>query len=88
MIRRHRLIEQFLVQTLSMNWDGHEEAEHMSASASTVDRIDGTGLKWIRTRSTPWGATELFQAINEYHTIDFSDSISFRVVECDQSPVF
>ena len=28
MIRRHRLIEQFLVQTLSMNWDEvHDEAE-------------------------------------------------------------
>ena len=43
MIRRHRLIEQFLVQTLSMNWDEvHDEAEHMEHAVSDllVDRID------------------------------------------------
>jgi DtxR family Mn-dependent transcriptional regulator len=42
-IRRHRLLELFLVQTLNMPWDEvHEEAEHMEHAASErlVDRID------------------------------------------------
>ncbi len=42
-LRRHRLIEQFLAQTLSLSWDEvHEEAEHMehAVSDSLVDRID------------------------------------------------
>jgi DtxR family Mn-dependent transcriptional regulator len=42
-IRRHRLLELFLVQTLAMSWDEvHEEAEHMEHAASErlIDRID------------------------------------------------
>jgi DtxR family Mn-dependent transcriptional regulator len=42
-IRRHRLLELFLVQTLDMAWDEvHEEAEHMEHAASErlIDRID------------------------------------------------
>jgi len=42
-LRRHRLIELFLVQTLGLNWDEvHEEAEHMEHAVSDllVDRID------------------------------------------------
>ncbi|MHC5536803.1 metal-dependent transcriptional regulator [Singulisphaera rosea] len=42
-IRRHRLLELFLVRTLKMSWDEvHEEAEHMEHAASErlVDRID------------------------------------------------
>jgi DtxR family Mn-dependent transcriptional regulator len=42
-LRRHRLIEQFLSQTLQLTWDEvHEEAEHMehAVSDSLVDRID------------------------------------------------
>jgi DtxR family Mn-dependent transcriptional regulator len=42
-LRRHRLIEQFLSQTLRLTWDEvHEEAEHMehAVSDSLVDRID------------------------------------------------
>lgn len=42
-LRRHRLIEQFLSQTLSLTWDEvHEEAEHMehAVSDALVDRID------------------------------------------------
>jgi DtxR family Mn-dependent transcriptional regulator len=42
-IRRHRLLELFLVQTLKMAWDEvHEEAEHMEHAASEylIDRID------------------------------------------------
>jgi DtxR family Mn-dependent transcriptional regulator len=43
MLRRHRLIELFLVQTLNLTWDRvHEEAEHMEHAVSDflVDRID------------------------------------------------
>jgi DtxR family Mn-dependent transcriptional regulator len=42
-LRRHRLIEQFLSQTLNLSWDEvHEEAEHMehAVSDALVDRID------------------------------------------------
>ena len=42
-LRRHRLIELFLVQTLNLSWDEvHEEAEHMehAVSDALVDRID------------------------------------------------
>lgn len=43
MLRRHRLIELFLVRTLDLTWDQvHEEAEHMEHAVSDflVDRID------------------------------------------------
>jgi DtxR family Mn-dependent transcriptional regulator len=42
-LRRHRLVEQFLVQTLKMPWDEvHEEAEHLEHAVSErlIDRID------------------------------------------------
>ena len=42
-LRRHRLIELFLSQTLDLSWDEvHEEAEHMEHAVSDrlVDRID------------------------------------------------
>ncbi|HWE35145.1 MAG TPA: metal-dependent transcriptional regulator [Isosphaeraceae bacterium] len=42
-LRRHRLIELFLAQTLDLSWDEvHEEAEHLEHAASErlVDRID------------------------------------------------
>lgn len=42
-VRRHRLIELFLVETLKLSWDEvHEEAEHMEHAVSDllVDRID------------------------------------------------
>jgi DtxR family Mn-dependent transcriptional regulator len=42
-IRRHRLLERFLAETLRMSWDEvHEEAEHMEHAASErlIDRID------------------------------------------------
>jgi len=43
MLRRHRLIELFLVQTLKLTWDRvHEEAENMEHAVSDylIDRID------------------------------------------------
>jgi len=42
-VRRHRLIELFLVETLHLSWDEvHEEAEHMEHAVSDrlIDRID------------------------------------------------
>jgi DtxR family Mn-dependent transcriptional regulator len=42
-VRRHRLIELFLVRTLDLTWDEvHEEAEHMEHAVSDllIDRID------------------------------------------------
>jgi DtxR family Mn-dependent transcriptional regulator len=42
-LRRHRLIEQFLVETLELSWDEvHDEAENMEHAVSDwlVDRID------------------------------------------------
>src|SRR5258708_9027286 len=42
-IRRHRLLELFLVHTLNMPWaEVHQEAEHMEHAASErlIDRID------------------------------------------------
>jgi DtxR family Mn-dependent transcriptional regulator len=42
-LRRHRLIEQFLSETLNLTWDEvHEEAENMehAVSDSLIDRID------------------------------------------------
>lgn len=42
-VRRHRLIERFLVETLDLTWDEvHEEAENMEHAVSDwlVDRID------------------------------------------------
>src|SRR4029453_9245199 len=42
-LRRHRLIELFLVKTLNLNWDEvHEEAENMEHAVSDllIDRID------------------------------------------------
>jgi DtxR family Mn-dependent transcriptional regulator len=42
-VRRHRLIELFLVKTLDLSWDEvHEEAEHMEHAVSDrlVDKID------------------------------------------------
>lgn len=43
MLRRHRLIELFLVRTLNLTWDQvHEEAEHLEHAVSDylIDRID------------------------------------------------
>src|SRR5262249_47050882 len=43
MLRRHRLLELFLVRTLNLTWDQvHEEAENMEHAVSDVliDRID------------------------------------------------
>ena len=49
MIRRHRLIEQFLVQTLSMNWDEvHDEAE-LKRIAHHEDALIGINNRNLKT---------------------------------------
>ena len=43
MLRRHRLVELFLVQVMGMNWDEvHDEAEQLEHSVSDrlIERID------------------------------------------------
>ena len=56
-LRRHRLLELFLVKTLRMSWDEvHEEAEHMEHSVSDrlVDRIDAyLGLPAVDPHGDP-----------------------------------
>src|SRR3954462_3021844 len=42
-LRRHRLVEQFLVQVLGMSWDEvHDDAEHLAhvVSDRLIERID------------------------------------------------
>ncbi len=97
MIRRHRLIEQFLVQTLSMNWDEvHDEAEHMEHAVSDflVDRIDEyLGKPDVDPHGDPiprGTAASIPERMDEYHTLStFPTGVSFRVTRVlDQSPVF
>ncbi|MBB02714.1 MAG: DtxR family iron (metal) dependent repressor, partial [Planctomyces sp.] len=87
MLRRHRLIELFLVNTLNLTWDQvHEEAEHMEHAVSDllVDRIDeylgkpdvdphGDPIPRGTAASTP-------ERMDEYHTLStFPTGVSFRV---------
>ncbi|MEO2002077.1 MAG: metal-dependent transcriptional regulator [Pirellulales bacterium] len=96
MIRRHRLIEQFLVQTLSMNWDEvHDEAEHMEHAVSDllVDRIDDyLGRPEVDPHGDPIprGATaSIPEQRNDLALSTFPAGVSFRVTRVlDQSPVF
>ena len=57
MIRRHRLLELFLLKTLDMSWDEvHDEAEHMEHAVSDllVDRIDAwLGLPEVDPHGDP-----------------------------------
>ncbi len=56
-LRRHRLLELFLVRTLAMPWDEvHEEAEHMEHATSDrlIDRIDAfLGLPAVDPHGDP-----------------------------------
>ena len=97
MIRRHRLIEQFLVQTLSMNWDEvHEEAEHMEHAVSDllVDRIDEyLGKPDVDPHGDPiprGTKVPIPEKMSEYHTLsNFPVGVSFQVIRVlDQSPIF
>ena len=94
MLRRHRLIEQFLVETLNLSWDEvHEEAENMEHAVSDwlVDRIDA----YSATRKTdPHGdpipkADGTVAATADRRLADCTAGERFHVARVtDQSPEF
>ncbi len=93
-IRRHRLIELFLVQTLNLTWDEvHEEAEDMEHAVSDwlVDRIEEhLGHPRFDPHGDPIPTAD--GAINSAETRSLAEVPSgqqFRVVRVlDQSPTF
>jgi DtxR family Mn-dependent transcriptional regulator len=93
-LRRHRLIELFLVRTLQLSWDEvHEEAENMEHAVSDllVDRID-VFLGYPET--DPHGdpipkADGTVAGMQGQSLAEFAVGRSFRVVRViDQSPEF
>lgn len=93
-IRRHRLIEVFLAQTLGLNWDEvHEEAEHMEHAVSDrlIDRIDAyLGHPKTDPHGDPIPTAD--GDIEDTHThslLDLTTGQKFRLVRViDQSPGF
>ncbi|MGI9457061.1 MAG: metal-dependent transcriptional regulator [Aeoliella sp.] len=93
-IRRHRLIELFLVQTLDLSWDEvHEEAEHMEHAVSDwlVDRMEEhLGHPKFDPHGDPIPAAD--GSIAKAQTMPLADcraGQNFRVVRVlDQSPEF
>ena len=93
-LRRHRLIELFLVRTLNLTWDEvHEEAENMehAVSDNLVDRID----EYLgRPETDPHGdpiprADETIHPPQGKSLADCASGDPFRVVRVlDQSPEF
>jgi DtxR family transcriptional regulator, Mn-dependent transcriptional regulator len=93
-VRRHRLIEQFLVETLRLSWDEvHEEAENMEHAVSDwlVDRID-EALGYPKT--DPHGdpipkADGTVAATSDRRLVDCRVGERFHVARVtDQSPEF
>lgn len=93
-IRRHRLIEQFLVQTLDLTWDEvHEEAEHMEHAVSDwlVDKIaEHLGNPKFDPHGDPIPTADGAMAPAEAVSLaDLPPGRQFRVVRVlDQSPEF
>ena len=93
-LRRHRLIELFLVQTLNLSWDEvHEEAEHMEHAVSDylVDRIDAfLGHPEVDPHGDPIPKADGSVPHPEGHTLAKSElGERFRLVRVlDQSPEF
>ena len=93
-IRRHRLLELFLVQTLDMPWDEvHEEAEHMEHAASErlIDRIDAfLGQPAVDPHGDPIPRADGSLAEPEGIPLaSIAQGGSFRVVRVvDQDPAF
>lgn len=93
-IRRHRLIEVFLAQTLGLSWDEvHEEAEHMEHAVSDrlIDRIDcHLGYPKADPHGDPIPTAD--GDIEHQHTqnlAELSSGDTFRLVRVlDQSPEF
>ena len=72
-LRRHRLMELFLVQVLGMSWDEvHDEAERLEHAASdrVIDRIDAMlGRPSTDPHGDPIPDPEGTVAAQEYHTL-------------------
>jgi DtxR family Mn-dependent transcriptional regulator len=93
-IRRHRLLELFLAQTLKMSWDEvHEEAEHMEHATSErlIDRIDAyLGYPAVDPHGDPIPRSD--GSLSEIPGIPldrFESGRQFRVARVvDQDPAF
>jgi DtxR family Mn-dependent transcriptional regulator len=93
-LRRHRLIELFLVRTLKLTWDEvHEEAEHMEHAVSDwlVDRIDQfLDHPEVDPHGDPIPRADGSLPAVEYATLaDCREGTGFRLMRVtDQSPEF
>ena len=93
-IRRHRLIELFLVETLGLSWDEvHEEAEHMEHAVSDflIERIDQfLGLPAADPHGDPIPSSDGKVAeLGGCCLADCGEGDGFRMVRVlDQSPEF
>jgi DtxR family transcriptional regulator, Mn-dependent transcriptional regulator len=93
-LRRHRLIELFLVKTLDLSWDEvHEEAENMEHAVSDllVDRIDAfLGKPSTDPHGDPIPSADGTVAASSRHSLaTCAEGDSFRLVRVmDQSPEF
>jgi DtxR family Mn-dependent transcriptional regulator len=93
-LRRHRLIELFLVKTLNLSWDEvHEEAEHMEHAVSDrlIDRIDVfLGYPQVDPHGDPIPRADGSLETEESHSLDECRAGEhFRLVRVvDQSPEF
>ena len=93
-LRRHRLVELFLAQTLAMPWDEvHEEAEHMEHAVSDrlVDRIEAyLGFPSVDPHGDPIPRADGSLAAPEGKPLSSqSRGQRFRVVRVvDQDPAF
>lgn len=93
-IRRHRLLELFLAQTLQMSWDEvHEEAEHMEHAASErlIDRIDAyLGHPTVDPHGDPIPRSDgSFSEVDGVPLDRFESGRGFRIARVvDQDPAF
>ena len=93
-LRRHRLLELFLVQTLEMPWDAvHDEAEHMEHAVSEhlIDRIDAyLGHPAVDPHGDPIPRADgTLQATSGRPLGDLDAGAAFRVSRVlDQDPAF
>ncbi len=93
-VRRHRLIELFLVKTLSLSWDEvHAEAEHMEHAVSDllVDRIDAfLGFPKVDPHGDPIPAADGTLATPDSRSLfECQPGETFRLIRVlDQSPEF
>ena len=93
-LRRHRLIELFLAQTLELSWDEvHEEAENMEHAVSDhlIDRIERfLGYPTTDPHGDPIPRADgTIEITNSHSLAETSAGESFRLVRVlDQSPEF